>query len=755
MAGFDDEQSTVLSAIEMSPAAEAVFRVTIIDGPDRGASVVVDGSETLLAGQSPVCALRLTDATVSRRHLEMEIVGSRLRCRDLDSSNGTYVGALRIVEAWLEGGEILVVGESRLHVERVEGAPPARIVTDIAFGEVRGVSREMRRLFPIFARLAQVDVPVLIEGETGTGKEVVARSIHAEGARKAGPLVVFDCTTVAAQLLESELFGHERGAFTGAVAQRRGLFEQAHGGTLFIDEIGDLPIDLQPKLLRALERSEVRRVGSDKWIQCDVRVIAATRRNVDTLVQEGRFRDDLFHRLAIGRVELPPLRKRRGDVLALVEQFCGEAGASVRTIPSSVLSDWMRAEWPGNVRQLRNAVTRELALGDLERVEIAVDTKRRFHRRRLAQRRALRRSVRRRAAARGRRVSTRVPRARARSERRQRAARSRSRGDRHALLPTSSRSCSAAEKDVNLETMRFLAVGVVAVALATGAMACLIAYSNYDNRFQSDASTNGPTAFVTDDGGAIAALAVTSSDLFYAVNDAIKRVPLDGGVATTWWTEDAGVTDLASDRASTIAWSAKQVVRKATVNAPASSIVVTPNVGAFNKLAANASGLAWFQGNQTTCPCTLGGVELWDSSTPSPLTYDVDASKVAPADVAIDDQGVTLFTPGSPAFAATRSTEHFQCAQGAGVRGAQGPHPARDRDRRVGRSIFCDRFSIGNARGVRDDMHARKFTGRTHGARDPRRRLEHFSWLTNTATNCFAAVRASTAARASMFPPEP
>jgi DNA-binding NtrC family response regulator len=373
VAAFDDEQSTVLSAIEMSPAAEAVFRVTIIDGPDRGVSGVVDGSETLLAGQSPICALRLTDAMVSRRHLEMEIVGSRLRVHDLDSSNGTYVGTLRVVEAWLEGGEILVVGESRLHVERVEGAPPARIVTDIAFGEARGVSREMRRLFPIFARLAQVDVPVLIEGETGTGKEVVARSLHGEGARKGGPFVVFDCTTVAAQLLESELFGHERGAFTGAVAQHRGLFEQAHGGTLFIDEIGDLPIDLQPKLLRALERSEVRRVGSDKWIQCDVRVIAATRRNVDTLVQEGRFRDDLFHRLAIGRVELPPLRKRRGDVLALVEQFCGEAAASVRTIPSSVLSDWMRAEWPGNVRQLRNAVTRELALGDLERVEIETD----------------------------------------------------------------------------------------------------------------------------------------------------------------------------------------------------------------------------------------------------------------------------------------------------------------------------------------------------------------------------------------------
>ena len=372
MTGFEDEQSTVLSALEMSPAAEAVFRVSVIDGPDRGARVVVDGSATLLVGQSPVCALRLADATVSRRHLEIEIVGSRLRVRDLDSSNGTYVGAFRVIEALLEGGEIVTVGASRLHVERVEDAKPASIATEIAFGDVRGVSREMRRLFPLLARLSQIDVPVLIEGETGTGKEVVARSIHAEGARKSGPFVVFDCTTVAAQLLESELFGHERGAFTGAVAQRRGLFEQAHGGTLFIDEIGDLPLDLQPKLLRALERSEVRRVGSDRWIRCDVRVVSATRRNVETLVQEGRFRDDLFHRLAIGRVELPPLRKRRGDVIALLEHFCIEAGATARAIPPQVLADWMRAEWPGNVRELRNAVVREIALGDLER-RIEVD----------------------------------------------------------------------------------------------------------------------------------------------------------------------------------------------------------------------------------------------------------------------------------------------------------------------------------------------------------------------------------------------
>ncbi len=364
-----DELSTAAMQplVDLSPRPEAVFRLTVIEGADAGASVLVDGTSEVLVGQSPVCGLRLSDATVSRRHLALEVAGARLKCRDLGSSNGTLLGGVLLVEALLGGGETLTLGATQVRVDREVKATPAALPTEVRFGEVFGVSREMRRLYPLLARLAQIDVPVLIEGETGTGKELVARALHEEGKRAAGPFVVLDCTAVSPQLIESELFGHERGAFTGAVAQRKGVFEQAHGGTLFIDEIGDLPPEMQPKLLRALERSEIRRVGGERWIQCDVRIVAATRRDVDALVQDGTFRDDLFHRLSVGRVELPPLRRRRGDVLALVEHFCRDLGTDLRAISGPRLSEWTRAPWPGNVRELRNAVTRELALGDLQR----------------------------------------------------------------------------------------------------------------------------------------------------------------------------------------------------------------------------------------------------------------------------------------------------------------------------------------------------------------------------------------------------
>jgi DNA-binding NtrC family response regulator len=370
---FTSQQSTFLQArFDPAPEAEASFLVSVIQGPDLGVRYLVDGSTAsrVLVGTSPVCDFRLTDRGVSRRHLALELEGVRLRVVDLESTNGVRIGSIVVRDVWLSGGEHLQMGGTT--VVRIDRGPKpkggAALATDDRFGAALGASLQMRRLFPLLHRLAASSVPVVIEGETGTGKEVLAEAIHAQGSRRAGPFVVFDCTAVPPNLVESELFGHERGAFTGAVSMRKGVFEQAHGGTLLIDEIGDLELALQPKLLRALERSEVRRVGGDKWIRLDVRVLAATRRDLDREVQAGRFRDDLFHRLAVGRVELPPLRKRGGDVPLLVAHFCRELGGNTAHVSPQVMASWEQQTWPGNVRELRNAVARHLTLGELAHV---------------------------------------------------------------------------------------------------------------------------------------------------------------------------------------------------------------------------------------------------------------------------------------------------------------------------------------------------------------------------------------------------
>jgi DNA-binding NtrC family response regulator len=347
-------------------APEPTFHLRVVRGPDAGAERVVGGAgpARIVLGTSPTCELRVSDPQVSRRHAALAVDSGALAITDLESTNGTWLGSVRVREILLTGGETITLGSTMLRVERGASAP-ASLSSETQFGSTLGGSREMRRLFPLLRRLAAASVPVVIQGETGTGKEVLAESIHAESPRRDGPFVVFDCTAVPANLLESELFGHERGAFTGAVGTRRGVFEQAHGGTLLIDEIGDLDGALQPKLLRAIERSEVRRVGGDRWLKVDVRLVVATRRDLDREVQAGRFRDDLFHRLAVARVELPPLRKRREDIPLLVQRFAAELGADAATIPAPLLAAWREQTWPGNVRELRNQVARHLALGEL------------------------------------------------------------------------------------------------------------------------------------------------------------------------------------------------------------------------------------------------------------------------------------------------------------------------------------------------------------------------------------------------------
>jgi transcriptional regulator with GAF, ATPase, and Fis domain len=364
--GFDDRTTTV--APKQAPAAMSTptFRITVVEGPDRGKALSVDATRpsAVLIGQGPACDLRLSDRMASRRHASVDVGETRLHLVDLGSTNGTLVNDVAVVDAYLRGGELVRIGQTTLRVELESQATIVPLSDASSFGRVLGASREMRRLYPLCERLAAANVPLIIEGETGTGKELLAESLHETGPRASGPFVVFDCTAVPPGLVESELFGHERGAFTGAVARRRGIFELAHGGTLLIDEIGDLDLALQPKLLRALERAEVRRVGGDRAVRVDVRVLAATRRDLDREVQAGRFRDDLFHRLAVGRLELPPLRRRHGDVPLLARAFAEHLGGAEGSLPEQVLSRWEDYAWPGNVRELRNAVSRYLALGD-------------------------------------------------------------------------------------------------------------------------------------------------------------------------------------------------------------------------------------------------------------------------------------------------------------------------------------------------------------------------------------------------------
>ena len=361
--------SNATERVDRVPKPRASFAVTVIESPSgaAGARAVVEASQPsrMLVGSSEACGLRLEDSLVSRRHFALDLDERGLRITDLGSTNGTLVDGVAVIDGYLRGGEVVRIGETALRVDRLETASATALSDRKSFGRVIGASVEMRRLYPLCERLAQSNVEVIVEGETGTGKEALAEALHEMGPRASGPYVVFDCTSVHGPLMESELFGHEKGAFTGAIATRKGVFELASGGTLLIDEIGDLDLSLQPKLLRAVERGEIRRVGGDRPIHVDVRLVAATRRDLDAEVAEGRFREDLFHRLAVARVELPPLRRRLGDVGLLARHWWGVLGGDASGPPAELLRRWEREPWPGNVRELRNTIARQIALGDL------------------------------------------------------------------------------------------------------------------------------------------------------------------------------------------------------------------------------------------------------------------------------------------------------------------------------------------------------------------------------------------------------
>jgi DNA-binding NtrC family response regulator len=362
-----------LNASSLTPEGSAWLMVEPSDGaPGRPVEI---GLEPLVLGSADECAVQVDDPHVSRRHAEVRRTTDGIVLRDLGSRNGTQVGRITVKEAVLSSGAEIRIGTTNIRFEMGgESGRLARLAHEPVreeelaqvsahFGLAIGGSAPMRRVFALLGRLAPTELTITLIGETGTGKDVLAHAVHDASPRATRPFVIFDCGAVAPSLIESELFGHEKGSFTGATAERQGAFERAHGGTLFLDEIGELNLDLQPKLLRALERRRVRRVGGGTDLPVDVRIVAATNRDLEERVRDGNFRQDLFFRLSVAVLLVPPLRDRRQDIPSLAEHLLAEGGKSLRISPDT-MDVLMAHEWPGNVRELRNVLSAAAAMAD-------------------------------------------------------------------------------------------------------------------------------------------------------------------------------------------------------------------------------------------------------------------------------------------------------------------------------------------------------------------------------------------------------
>lgn len=362
----EDVTTRLHGSFDPNPVPEP-FVLTVVKGPDQGQTFALDGSQPsrLLLGQGPACDIRLTDRTVSRRHVALDVEGVRVRVSDLGSKNGTRVNGVKIVEAWAQGGETIQAGSTVFRLDSMPSGVKVALSPATSWGRMIGASTEMRRLYPLCDKLAQSDVPVIIEGDAGTGKELLAECLHEQGPRGDGPFVVLDCTAVPGPLLEAELFGYVAGARPGLTEGRAGVIERANGGTLLINEIAELEASLQIQLLRVLEKRSVRRIGADQSVETNFRLLVTTRSDLDREVAAGRFREELLHRIAVARIELPPLRRRKGDVLVLARHFCQELGGSDQALGQAMRLGWDEHPWPGNVRELRSTVARHLALGEL------------------------------------------------------------------------------------------------------------------------------------------------------------------------------------------------------------------------------------------------------------------------------------------------------------------------------------------------------------------------------------------------------
>ena len=337
-------------------------RLLVVKGPDRGESIAI-GTVSFTLGSGAGCDVPLSDPTISRRHLGVEPGPEGVVARDLGSTNGSFVQGARFTELTLGFGTEITIGKTVLKFVPNEEAIDLGPSDSESYGSLVGRDPKLRRLFRLLDDVAATDATVLIEGEPGTGKELFAEEIHRHSPRKDGPFIVFDCGAVPDELIESALFGHVRGAFAGAVSDRRGAFEEANGGTLFLDEIGELSPAVQPALLRAIDKQSVRPVGGTNTTPTSVRVVAATNRNLRAEIAAKQFREDLYYRVAVIRMLVPPLRDRPEDIPLLVQHFIRQFRPDrPLTVAEQDLERLQRHPWVGNARELRNVVERACAL---------------------------------------------------------------------------------------------------------------------------------------------------------------------------------------------------------------------------------------------------------------------------------------------------------------------------------------------------------------------------------------------------------
>lgn len=349
---FDPERKALASN-------RIILSLTTPDGRTR--TTTVRNTETVL-GTTDGCDVNVNDEFVSRRHCQITYKNGRIILTDLGSTNGTYFDNIRIDHVSLPSEGSFRIGKTNVEYKLDRFAETIRPSIDSSLGPMIGDCETMREMFAVVERVAPSDATVLITGESGTGKDLVARLLHTLSHRASKPFVSVNCGSIPSSIIESQLFGHERGSFTGAVERMSGLIEQANEGTLFLDEIGEMPLELQTRLLHVIEQKKIRRLGGKEDIPVEFRLVAATNRDLQKLVANGRFREDLFYRLFVVPVHLPPLRERGEDTALLAQNFARELSppGTKLTLEEHAVAKLAAHNWPGNVRELKNVIQRAI-----------------------------------------------------------------------------------------------------------------------------------------------------------------------------------------------------------------------------------------------------------------------------------------------------------------------------------------------------------------------------------------------------------